>query len=98
MLEPETPEAIQHHLQYLELLKQQNQSFVELLGRFDELDSQTSEFLHKASGVAAARNPRFVLDPEAVSTLRIQNPSLFSKIQPVYEGFLKEKAGLTRSR
>ena len=95
MPEPETPEAFRHHLQYLELVKQQNQAFGELLSRFGEPEPQTTEFLHKASGIAAARNPRFVLDPEEVSTLRAKNPALFFKIQPVYEEFLKDKAGLT---
>lgn len=94
MAETESPEAIKYHLQYLRLLQQQTESFNELMTRFDKGDSKILEFLNKASGIAAARNPRFVLEPELVTSLRKENPSLYAKIEPIYTTFLKEKAGL----
>lgn len=94
MPEPETPEAIRSHLLYLELLQRQNKQYHELLNRFGTIDLEITEFLNRASSVAAARDPRFILNPELVVDLRKKDPTLYSKLEPTYTKFLKEKAGL----
>ena len=93
----ETPQPKDYQREYFYQLKlaEQGKSFDELLSRFPAEDEEVTQALRIANAQAAARDPSFVLNRDALRDLKDKRPDIYSRIAPVYSGFLKEKAGLS---
>lgn len=88
------PEAYKAEYYYQARLQQQAEQFEELLSRFSAEDEEVKAFLEEAYNKARAVDPSLILNPNKLKAVKKEKPALFEKISPVYEEFLKEKAGL----
>lgn len=91
-----SPETYRQEYYYMLALQRQQRDFGELLQRFpaDQFSPEVLTALSHAHSVASARDPSHILDPDTMRDMRQTTPETFTRISPVYQEFLAEKAGL----
>jgi len=73
---------------------QQALDFDEFLLQIPEDADDLRAALRKANANAAARDPRFILDPESLKELKEANPDIYQQLLPPYQKFISKKAGI----